>query len=188
MSTSNPVDRIAAMLEEAGYRRLKSPLTIGGVVFDVTTAFVGSKTSNDLIVVADTAFEKEDRLLRNIVAITRALDVAKSTRPLTTIVAGPRPSPATMEALSKVCRVLPVGVGHATNLEATLANWLAVLMPLDIPEPRQSVTNPLGEVELQIKDLDPNMVHFLALAKRGKKSVEDHFYSLVNDALSGAST
>jgi hypothetical protein len=190
MSASTPIGRIAQILESAGYKRVGVPLQIAGIKFEVSAAFVGTSTSQDLIVVADTAFasDSEKRLLRNVLAIARALDVAGSTRPLTVVVAGARPTASTMEALSKVCRVLPVGVADGSDLESALKNWLAILMPLHIPKPRQDIADPLGQVGWEARDMSSEIAALIDLAPRGQSAVEHQLYEILKSALSEVET
>jgi hypothetical protein len=110
MTAATPVDRIDELLDGAGYRKLPSPLRIGGLSFSVRAAYLGTEPPPDLVLVADTAFDRPDHILRTVEGIGRALDVMQSPRPLTAILAGPKPRAEIIEALAKVCRVLPVGV------------------------------------------------------------------------------
>ena len=64
MTAPTPVDRVAEVLTGAGYRRVSTPLDIAGLQFDLPAAFVGTSPSPDLIVVADTAFDQEQRILK----------------------------------------------------------------------------------------------------------------------------
>lgn len=96
MNAPTPVDRVAHFLASAGFRRLPVPLEVAGLKFDFPVAFVGSAPSPDLIVIADTAFDNEQRILKRIEGLARALDVVQSKRPLTIVVAGPRPHSATV--------------------------------------------------------------------------------------------
>jgi hypothetical protein len=98
MNAPTPVDRVAEFLVAAGFRRLGTPLEIAGLKFDFPIAFVGSPPSPDLILIADTAFDNEQRILKKVESLARALDVVESKRPLTVVVAGPRPHSATLEA------------------------------------------------------------------------------------------
>ena len=109
MTASTPVERVAEILAGAGYRRVATPLEIAGLKFELPAVFVGSSPSPDLILVADTAFDDERRILRKTEGIARAMDVMRSKRPLTAVLVGPRPSAATIDSMSRVCRVLPIG-------------------------------------------------------------------------------
>src|SRR5450631_410277 len=129
MSTITPVDSITALLKQAGYRLLPTPLEIAGMKFNVTAALVGTGTLPDLIIVADTLTDPDERTRSKLEAIARALDTVKSRRPLTAVLTGPRPNSSVMEAISKICRVLPIGSSKPEEAEAAMKNWLAVLMP-----------------------------------------------------------
>ena len=132
MNDITPVGRITSMLLEAGYRSVSTPLVIGGLKFDFPAALVGTDPSPDLILIADTAFEQEERLVAKLEGVARSLDVARSKRPLTVVIAGPRPSSANLETMSRVCRVLPTGTVLDRDTEDSLRNWLAVLLPLRV--------------------------------------------------------
>jgi hypothetical protein len=131
MISTTPVERIARLLSDAKYTRLPVPLKILKLSFDIGAAFIGSETSSDLVVVIDNVDRPELRMVQIVEALSRTLDVARSRRSLTIIVVGPRPVLNTIERLSRVARVLPVGV--ITDEEA-LRDWLAVLLPLTIPD------------------------------------------------------
>jgi hypothetical protein len=170
-------------LEAAGYKRRTAPLEVAGIKFDLPNVLMGSRPSTDLIVVADIAFDPEERILRNIQGIARALDVTRSTRPLTAVIAGPRPSPSTMEALTKVCRVLPVGLSEPGDLDASMDNWLAVLLPLKISDTSHEFPDPMAELGSQVGDLNPEIGMLVGEAANGKVAVERGLYIAVNRAL-----
>src|SRR5690349_13896012 len=109
MTATTPIEEIAELLVGVGYKRIGTPLSIAGVQFELPAVFVGTGVSPDLIIVADTAFESEQRIQQKIEGVARALDVMRSRRPLTAILAGPRPRSMALDAMSRVCRVLPVG-------------------------------------------------------------------------------
>jgi hypothetical protein len=107
LSATTPVEKIVELLAGAGYKRLATPLDIAGLKFDFPAALLGTDPSPDLIIVFDTAFETEERVKNKIQSVARALDVMKSKRPLTTILAGPRPRTATLDDVK--------GMPRATN-------------------------------------------------------------------------
>jgi hypothetical protein len=183
MNALTPVERISATLESAGYRRLAVPLVISGLSFDIPAALLGTGRSPDLILVADTAFEVDQRILRKIDGLARALDVVKSKRPLTLVLAGPRPSQEVMEALSKVCRVLPIGTTVNDGTHSALDNWLAVLMPLTVPVPNQLVADPLGAMERERHGLRKSVADLVQIAKKGQKSVQRELHALIDAEL-----
>lgn len=177
--SGTPVDRIAEILKDAGYVALPTPLEIRGLRFEIQSAFVGASPSPDLIIVADTAFEDEKRILRKLEGIARALDLAGSRRPLTAILAGPRPTSPVIGAMVRVCRVLPVGPTGGTDFETRLINWLAVLLPLVLPAPDQGVADPFAELAGHLDGLDADVVDLIDVATEGKDPVRDQLIELV---------
>ena len=183
MTASTPVDRVAEVLTGAGYRRVSTPLDIAGLQFDLPAAFVGTSPSPDLIVVADTAFDQEQRILKKIEGIARAMDVVRSKRPLTAVLAGPRPSSGVLESMSRVCRVLPIGTILDADADATLRNWLAVLMPLSLPVPNASIADPLTEIAGQLGGLDPEIAALVDVAPQGADAVQSRLHTLIVEPL-----
>jgi hypothetical protein len=182
MTASTPVDRVSEVLAGAGYRRVATPLEIAGLKFELPAAFVGTSPSPDLILVADTAFEDEVRILRKIEGIARAMDVVRSKRPLTAVLAGPRPNSATLDSMSRVCRVLPIGTILGEDPDATLRNWLAVLMPLNLPEPNASIADPLTEIAGQLAGLQPEVAGLVDLAQHGADAVQARLHEIISEA------
>lgn len=183
MMAPTPVDRVAEVLAGAGYRRVPTPIEIAGLKFDVPIAFVGSSPSPDLILIADTAFDDEQRILKKIEGIARAMDVVRSRRPLTVVLAGPRPTSAILDSMSKVCRVLPIGTILDENADAALRNWLAVLMPLSLPEPASSIADPLTEISGQLGGLQPEVAGLVDFAQRGADAVQTRLLEIISEAL-----
>jgi hypothetical protein len=179
MSATTPVDRVADFLAKEGFRSLPVPLEIAGLKFDFPFAFVGSAPSPDLILVADTAFDNEQRITKKVEAVGRALDVVQSKRPLTVVIAGPRPNTSAIEAMSKVCRVLPIGTVSDEDPDAVLRNWLAVLTPLHLPEPSAGIGVPLNEVATALEDLHPSMGDLVELAPRGAEAVQSRLHEII---------
>lgn len=132
MSETTPVERVATALEAASFRRMPAPLQIAGVTFDAPAAFVGTPPSPDLVVIGDTSLQTSREIQRTVEGVGRALDVMRSRRPLTLVLVGPRPDSKAISALSRYARVLPVGESAD---EKSVANWLAVLLPLKLPQP-----------------------------------------------------
>jgi hypothetical protein len=185
MNATTPVERVKELLRGSGYRQLSEPLSIAGLTFDMPAAFVGAHPSPDLILVADTAFETDERILRKVEGVARALDVARSRRPLTTILVGPRPTSQVLDAMTKVSRVLPVGA-FDEDLETSLHNWLAVLMPLGLPEPSDVVTDPLAEIVSRSGDLRPEVASLVHLAPQGAEVINKRLQDMLFNALQNA--
>src|ERR1039458_9362295 len=117
MTATTPAERVADILGGVGYKRIAIPVTIGGIEFTFPALFVGTGVSQDLIVIVDSAVDKEERILQKIEGLARVLDLLRSRRPLTTIVVGRRPGSAIIDGMSRVSRVLPVGTASdPTNL------------------------------------------------------------------------
>ena len=176
MISTTPVERVAERLARAEYRRLDTPLDIAGLKFEFPAAFVGrTGTSLDLVVVADTAFESEGRIGQKIEGLARALDGMRSRRPLTVIITGPRPSGATIDGLSRVCRVL--SAGDAPN-DDMVENALAVLLPLNLPEPRDDLTDVRNTIQ-RPDEHDALTDDLVAAAGDGEDAVSERLHQQI---------
>ncbi len=186
MNSSTPVESVAELLSNSGYRPLSLPLMIAGMSFEFPAAFIGESPSPDLILVADLAFDTEQQILRKVEGAARALDVVRSKRPLTVILVGPKPSAATLDAMTKVCRVLPVGVMETGATIALLENWLAVLLPLNLPDLDANPAESLDSIIQRSGDLDERIVALLGLAGQGAAGIQIALHKLLNSALDQA--
>lgn len=176
--TQTPTDRIMTALRAAGFRSV-SPLELAGLSFDFPAAFLGDDRSLDLILVADLAFDEPTSLLQRVESVARALDVMRSKRPITLVLAGPRPNRDVLEAMSRVCRVLPITSGKSEDADAAIRNSLAVLMPLEIPRPSAAGTEPLQRVRLKAGKMDDDILALIEVAPRGANAVEDELHELL---------
>lgn len=186
MTAATPVGHATNFLADAGYRQLPLPLKIGSLEFDLSAAFIGTSPSPDLILVVDTAVEDEHRILKRILGISRALDVMQSKRPLTVVLAGPRPRSASLAAMSHVCRVLPIGMIAIGDSDTELWNWLAILMPLQLPEPDISIVDPMKEIADQIGGLPVEIIRLLQFAQQGTEAVHNRSIELISEPLEDA--
>ena len=132
MSTS---DRVVEILtREGGYRPLPKPLKIGSQTFEFTHALVAGVRANDLVVVIEVKGDTADEAVsRKLLALTRALDVLRSKRPVTAVLTAGQPRSETIQTISKVCRVLPIGSPAGPDADQAVRDWLAVLLPLTQP-------------------------------------------------------
>lgn len=185
MTDSTPVGRVTSALEGAGYLRLPQSLLLGGLKLDFPAAFVHQKSSTELILVADTASEDEAFLTRKMSGVARALDVSRSRRSLTLVLAGPRPKPSTLEYLGKVCRVLPIGSVTGTGADIVVHNWLAVLLPLTLPQVDGAAIDPLTRVRNLAGKLDEPLRHLVDVAAQGEKTVQRNLHQLIDEASRG---
>jgi hypothetical protein len=183
MTAATPVDKVVQFLETAGYRRLTMPLQIAGLDFAHSAAFVGTNPSPDLILVEDSTVETAQRILRRVEGVARALDVVRSKRPVTAVIAGPRPSAAVLDAMTKVCRVLPVGTVVDDNQETALRNWLAVLLPLTLPTPSRETADPLNEITDHIDGLAPEIAGLIDTATSGADAVQARLHEIIARSL-----
>ena len=185
MTAATPIERIVAILKEAGYRELGLPLTISSVPFDFAAALVGTGKAADLIVVVDTVQDSESRTQQKIDGLGRALDVAGSRRPLTAVLAGPRPLDPTLEAIARICRVLPVGTPTGEDADQLLREWLAVLLPLRLPHLGEAVADTTRELAIHIPgNLEPALqTSILEAAPNGTATVREALRRLVVEPL-----
>ena len=183
MTAPTSVSRVANILADAGYRRLTVPLKIANLEFDLSAAFVGTGPSPDLILIVNTAIENEQRIHTTVVGIARALDVMQSKRPLTAVVVGPRPRSNVLNAMSEVCRVLPIGTVSRGDSDVESRNWLRVLMPLPVPESEISIVDPLKEIAAQIQGLPAEVIGLLKSAKQGAGAVQKRVIEFISEPL-----
>lgn len=183
MTETTPVERVAKMLEAAQFARMPIPLRIAGLTFDTPAAFVGASPSPDLVIVGDTATQTSKDLQRTVEGIGRALDVVRSRRPLTLVLVGPRLESAALASLSRYARVLPVG---ETADEASLKNWLAVLLPLKLPKPVEARgVDSLKELHATA---DAEAAALIDLAPFGAKAVAERFIGMVEQSFDAVAT
>ncbi|WP_374594020.1 hypothetical protein [Aquabacterium sp.] len=184
MTDSTPVGRVASALVGACYVRLPDVLVVGGMKLEFSAAFVHQKSTTELVLVADTAAEDDALLIRKMNGVARALDVSRSRRSLTLVLAGPRPKPATLESLGRVCRVLPLGSVTGADADVVVRNWLAVLLPLNVPQADGSVINPLTRIGTLAESLDEPLRRLVDVAAQGESAVKQGLHRLIDDASS----
>jgi hypothetical protein len=175
MTDSTPVGRVAVALEDAGYQRIANGLQVGALKFQFPAAFVKAKSSAELILVADIASESETQLTRKVDGVARALDIASSTRSLTLVVTA-------LESLGRVCRVLPTGNIMGDDGDQVLKNWLAVLLPLSLPQPESVVGNSLARIRAAAQELDEATRRLIDAASLGEGAVSKELYSIIDAA------
>ena len=179
MMAITPIEAVAELLlKEAHFRRLKRPLEIAGVAIEVADALIAGHGSLDLVLVGDNiGGEAPRRLMSAVEGAARALDLVGSRRPLTLVVVGPRPTAEEMRELVRYARVLPVGEAPTDN---TLRNWLAALMPLELP----AVGEARGDVdsaELVSEASDPLARALVQAAHDGKEEVSAVLFEAIEE-------
>lgn len=174
MTTSDRVVEI--LVEEGGYRELTRPFKVGSVSFDFTHALVAGARANDLVIVIDLKGDTaDDALIRKVLALTRALDVMRSKRPVTAVLTSGQPRSETVQLISKVCRVLPVGSPTGPDAIDAVRDWLAALLPLTEP----AAVETMLDWEADLRAVAPEaakgelMEALIDAAPRGKLAVEE---------------
>jgi len=172
---TTPVERVADVLAGAGFERVTLPLRIAGLVVEMPAAFIGLQPSPDLILVGDTTRQTARQLQQAVESVGRALDSVRSRRPVTLVIVGPRPESAVTAALSRYARVLPVG---EIADEDSLQNWLAVLLPLNLPE-TDVVRGGTASLEALRSVDEPLALELIDQAVHGEAAVAAHLHALV---------
>lgn len=174
MTGSAPLDRVIRLLVENEYRKVTTPLLVASVPFQFSAVFVGTGRAADLIVVLDTVEEKESEVQRKIEGLSRALDVARSRRPLTSILVGPKPQTPTLDAVGRVSRVLLVGTPLGDSAEQSVEESLAVLLPLQLPDPTETVADSSAELAHHLPtNIDADVLaSIMAEGSRGAENIE----------------
>lgn len=180
MTATTPVEKVAEVLSAANFRRVMTPLNLAGIQFDIPAAFVGTCTSSDLILLVDTVFDNEKRIQQKVEGVARALDSIRSMRSLTTVVVGPRPHSLVIDAMSRVCRVLPLGVSNDANQDDNILNWLAVLLPLKLPEPSDVADDAVAEFS---SAANPVTMALIEASSQGSEEVESRLSKLISEPL-----
>jgi hypothetical protein len=181
------VQRVTSILLESGYREIPKPLVIASLPFDFAATLIARERALDLIVVVDMDTENDERrLTQKIQSLARALDVMQSRRPVTLVLVGLQPSAATLETLSKTCRVLVVGVPTGESADQKLHDALAVLLPL----PHLDEINALADWRTELnRQLPPKekaglIESLLPAAERGADAVEALFAAAIRSEVS----
>lgn len=187
MSTSDRV--VDILVNEGGYRELPRPFKVGSISFEFTHALVAGDRANDLVIVIDVKGDTaDDAVTRKVLALTRALDVMHSKRPVTAVLTSGQPRSETIQSISKVCRVLPVGAPGGPDAADAVRDWLSVLLPLAEP----SGVDTLLDWEGDLRKAAPNaakgalMDALIGAAPQGKKAVEGVLAKAVETAVNDA--
>lgn len=186
MSTSESV--VDILVNEGRYRMLPQPLKVGSGSFEFSHALVGSDTANDLVVVVEIKPDTSDDLIvRNILGLTRALDVLRSRRSLTAVLTSGPAAPETLRSISRVCRVLPVGSPQGPKAVDALREWLAALLPLGPHADGEITVDWLGELRDNLrKPADQLTDALIASALEGASEVEAAFAAAIRSAVTPA--
>lgn len=128
-------ERVVEILVQQGkYRELPQPMKIGSLSFQFDHALVASERANDLVIVIELKGGTSDEaVIRKVMALTRALDVLRSRRSVTAVLTSGPALPETVQSISRVCRVLPIGTPSGAKAVEAVRDWLSVLLPISQP-------------------------------------------------------
>lgn len=178
MSTSDSVKDI--LVNEGRYRLLPHPMKVGRNAFDFAHALMGTDTANDLVVVVEVKPDtSDDLIIRNILGLTRALDVLRSRRSVTAVLTSGPARPDTLRTISRVCRVLPIGSPQGPQAEEVVRDWLSVLLPLAQPDESELVLDWAAELRPLFGPDDIAAHIFFDAADGGDEAVEAAFAGAV---------
>jgi hypothetical protein len=176
MTTADKV--VDILVKEGGYRQLPQPMRVGSVSFQFAYALVAEKRANDIVVVIELKSETSDEIvIRNVLGLTRALDVLKSKRSVTAVLTSGQAAPETIRSISRVCRVLPIGAPSGPNAEEAVRDWLSVLLPLKAIGPAQAAVEWESALREQLHILGETryLGRLIVAARAGEESVEQEF-------------
>ncbi|SMP62357.1 hypothetical protein [Noviherbaspirillum suwonense] len=169
-------DRVFEILTTEGhYKSLQKPIKIGSQEFDFTHILSATDKGNDLVLVVElTGATDNTSVARSILAFTRALDVFGSRRSVTVVLTSGQADKELMNAINRVCRVLPIGAPSGANATQHVRDWLAVLLPIKSPPPVEHLANWRSALEENLSQVMPQalITQFILQAQNGKDAVE----------------
>lgn len=188
MSASEPIQRVVALLEGAGYEVIEQPRPIGGIPFEFEAVLVGVG-SLDLIAIIDVEAESDrGRLRGRVEGLARALDLVRSRRSLTLVLVGVRPEPELIQALARVGRILLTTAPPGDEGEVEMRDALAVLLPLQIATDSDSAAESWAAARVSIAAAYPAEANgVLAAASTGPAAVEEALGELLTEPLRAVS-
>lgn len=181
-----PLERAIELLTSHGYRQARQPIPVGTISYTFD-AVLTTDRSLDLVILQDTTVGTDEGLRRNVAAFSRSLDVLGSRRTLTLVLVGQPLEASTLEALARVCRVLPVGTLDGKDADRELRDWLAVLLPLELPDAAEAQ----GDWRTEILERLPTESHgpaaaYLDASEQGEASVRAELRRRVEKAVGAA--
>ncbi|MCY4557176.1 MAG: hypothetical protein OXF79_12530 [Chloroflexi bacterium] len=181
MTMSDQVAAVVDFMEERGFVQWPTPLMIRGVTFYFDAVLHGPEGFSDIILVCDTiAHDRDDDIVRQVLGFARALDMARKTNPLTTVIVGRRPDFPLTARLTNVSRVLALGAFDASVDQTThLNNWLAVLTPLDFTLSAEPIADPIAALREATSDLRSDLQSLIDVAPDGQMLVQAALNALI---------
>jgi hypothetical protein len=141
------LETVQQVLEEAGYHAVPMPLVVAGTSFDFDAALIGSGSSQDLVLIGGISTDAE-RLVQLVSGLNRSLDRVESRRPVSLVLLGERPDPASITSLEAAARVMTVNDPDPTQDEVALA--VAILLPLRLPATAEVAVAPLDDLRSRL--------------------------------------
>lgn len=170
-------ERVVEILVQQGkYRELPQPIKIGSLSFEFDRALVAIERANDLVIVIELKGGTSDEVvIRKVLALTRALDVLRSKRSVTAVLTSGQASPETVQSISRVCRVLPIGTPAGPKAADAVRDWLSVLLPISQPATIETLVDWTGDLHREIPNTaaGPLADLLVGMAPLGKQAVED---------------
>jgi hypothetical protein len=78
--------------------------------------------------------------------------------------------------------VLPTGNISGADGNEILQNWLAVLLPLTLPQPESVADNSLARIHAAAQSLDEATRKLIDVASQGQGAVSKELYSIIDAA------
>lgn len=183
-------ERVVEILVQQGkYRELSQPMKIGSLSFEFDHTLVASEHANDLVIVIKLKSGTSDEaLVRKVLALTRALDVLKSRRSVTAVLTSGPALPETVQSISRVCRVLPIGAPSGPKAAEAVRDWLSVLLPISQPAMVDTLVDWIGDLRAEIPAIaaGPFADALVAAAPLGKQAVEHRLADAIRTAVEPA--
>lgn len=175
------VEAVLDELETAGFQRLPKPLVVASASFDFDAAVTGTGVSHDLVVVGGQDADPR-QLIQLLSGLNRILDRLESRRPVSVVLLGPHPEPATLSQLEKNARVILVESREPIATEVRKA--IAVLLPLHLPPTTDATIDPLDELLTGLPNEGTDDHRLLVDAARiGPEAVRETFRIFLEDPL-----
>ena len=179
---TSPIDRVVAILKSAGYEQ-RDHLNLRNIDFEFGAILVAPPGRSDLVVVIDATTETPKQIQDKVLTLSRALDVSRSRRPLTSILVGPIERESAIESIKRVCRVLFISRGNATADE-DIKEQLAVLMPINSPPHAEMLASAMKELARELnEEVTPFVASLLERSALGREAVEYELLSTLQAKL-----
>ncbi len=182
MNASDAIAAVSERLVATGFEPISGRFKVAAVSFDFPAVLTGKpERGSDLVVVIDTSDndaigERGVRARQKLDALTMALDVAEWRVVVTAILVGPPLPPATVEEITRTCRVLSVSQATLDGRDTAplLDDRLRVLLPLDARLGEDVLAaDPLGQLEAQLRGTPDGRLanQLIAASLRGEDEV-----------------